>query len=177
MAAQDVATAMQRAEAVFRRRPEMGLHEDSAVSARWEGGTRITASNANGTQISSDMPCELGGTGDRVTPGWLFRAGLACCSATTIAMTAAAQGVDLTTLEVQVGSRSDSRALLGMREANGEPVCAVPTDYEVRVRIAADGVSGDALRALVDEGLRRSPMQHAVKTAIQMRLRVDIDTH
>ncbi|HUL64862.1 MAG TPA: OsmC family protein [Burkholderiaceae bacterium] len=177
MAAQEVAMAIRRAEAVLRRRPEMGLHDDPPASARWEGGTRITASHANGTQISSDMPCELGGTGDRISPGWLFRAGLACCSATTIAMTAAAQGVELTALDVEVGSRSDTRGLLGMSDANGAPVCAVPTDYEVRVRVAARGTSREALRALVDEGLRRSPMQHAVKTAIQTTLRVDIDSN
>jgi uncharacterized OsmC-like protein len=175
MAAQELATAIERAESVFRRRPELGLHEDSAASARWESGTRIVASHANGTQISSDMPCELGGSGDRITPGWLFRAGLACCSATTIAMTAAAQGIDLTALEVHVGSRSDARGLLGMNDVKGEPVCAVPQDYAVRVRIAARGASPERLRALVDEGLRRSPMQHAVKTALPMALHVSID--
>jgi len=175
MAAQELATAIERAESVFRRRPELGLHEDSAAAARWESGTRIVASHANGTQISSDMPCELGGSGERITPGWLFRAGLACCSATTIAMTAAAQGIDLTALEVHVGSRSDTRGLLGMNDVNGAPVCAVPQDYAVSVRIAARGASPERLRALVDEGLRRSPMQHAVKNALPLALHVNID--
>jgi hypothetical protein len=34
-----------------------------------------------------------------VTPGWLFRAGFASCAATCIAMGAAAQGIELASLE------------------------------------------------------------------------------
>ena len=172
-AAADVATALQRAQSVFSRRPEAALHDDAPASARWESGTRIVASHANGTQISSDMPCELGGTGDRVSPGWLFRAGIASCSATTIAMAAAAEGIDLTTLEVQVGSRTDSRGLLGMADADGKRVSACPRDYRIVIRIAARGVSGDRLRAVVDEGLRRSPMQHALKHAVPATIQVE----
>ena len=174
MGAHELAAALQRAEAVFRRRPDMGVHDDSQAAARWEAGTRVIASHANGTQIASDMPCELGGTGDRITPGWLFRAGLASCSATAIAMTAAAQNIELTVLEVVVGSRSDSRGLLGMNDVDGTPVCAAPTDYEVRVHIAADATAPEQLRALVDEGLRRSPMQQALRTAPPITLRVEI---
>ncbi|HTT09634.1 MAG TPA: OsmC family protein [Burkholderiaceae bacterium] len=176
MGANELAAALQRAETVFRRRPETGLHDDLQATSRWEGGTRVVASHANGTQITSDMPCELGGTGDRITPGWLFRAGLASCSATAIAMTAAAQGIDLASLEVRVGSRSDARGLLGMNGVDGEPVCAGPRDYEVRVGIAAHGASPERLRALVDEGLRRSPMQQALKTAMPIALVVHVAT-
>ena len=74
---QNLATALQRVEAVLRRRPEMGLQDDAPATARWESGLRFVASHANGTQLVTDMPAELGGSGDQVTPGWLFRAGLA----------------------------------------------------------------------------------------------------
>jgi len=176
MGAHEIAAALQRAETFFRRRPELGLHDDMQASSRWEGGTCVVASHANGTQIASDMPCELGGTGDRITPGWLFRAGVASCSATAIAMTAAAQDIALTSLEVVVGSRSDARGLLGMSDTEGQRVCAGPSEYEVRVRIAAEGTAPERLRALVDEGLRRSPMQHALQTALPITLRVDVDS-
>ena len=174
MAARDVATAMQRAQTVFSRRPEAALQDDATASARWESGTRIVASHANGTQIPSDMPCELGGTGDRVSPGWLFRAGIASCTATTIAMAAAADGVDVTTLEVQVDSRSDSRGLLGMTDADGKRVSAGPSDYRIVVRIAAPGTSAEQLRAVVEEGLHRSPMQHALKNAMPATIQVEL---
>ena len=105
MAEQDVATALQRVQAVLRRQPEIGLHDDAPAAARWEGGTRVVTTHANGTEISSDMPGELGGSGDRITPGWLMRAGFASCTATCIAMSAAAQGIELESLEVQASSR------------------------------------------------------------------------
>ena len=54
MTTQDIAAALQRAEAVLRRRPEVGLHDDAPATARWEFGTRVVASHANGTQMSSD---------------------------------------------------------------------------------------------------------------------------
>ena len=62
MATEDLAAALQRAETVLRRRPDMGLHDDAPATARWDGDTRVVASHANGTQVSTDMPGELGGT-------------------------------------------------------------------------------------------------------------------
>jgi uncharacterized OsmC-like protein len=174
MAIQDVAAAMQRVEAVFRRRPEAGLHDDTPATARWEGGTRVVSSHANGACAVSDMPVELGGTGDHVTPGWLFRAGLASCLVTRIAMGAAAAGIDLTVLEVVAASRSDARGILGMVEASGEPVRAGPQDVRLLVRIAAPGVARERLRALVDESNRCSPVSAAVRNAIPTDVSVDV---
>lgn len=173
MAAQDLAAAMQRAQAVFQRRPDMGIHDDAPAAASWRGGTRMLASHANGTRVSTDMPGELGGSGDQVTPGWLFRAGLASCAATSIVMAAAAEQIELTALDVQACSRSDTRGLFGMADAGGEPVYAGPCDMQLRVRIAARAVSPDRLRALVEDGLRRSPIPNAVKTATPLALHID----
>jgi uncharacterized OsmC-like protein len=174
MTLQHVAAAMQRAEAVLQRRPDMGLHDDSPASARWEHGTRIVASHANGTEVSTDMPSELGGTGDRITPGWLFRAGIASCAVTTIAMSAAAEGVELVALEAVVRSRSDTRGLLGMQDADGGNVGAAPSDIQLVVRIAAPDVPPERLRALVERGCRCSPIPNAVESATPMAVRVEI---
>jgi uncharacterized OsmC-like protein len=174
MTAQDLAAAIHRVETVLRRRPEMGLHDDAPATARWEDGTRIVASHANGTQVSTDMPTEVGGTGDRVTPGWLFRAGVASCATTSIAMAAAAKGIELTTLEVQVSSRSDTRGLLGMTDGDGEPVYAGPCDVRLLVRISAQGVPPERLRALVEDGYRCSPVPNAVVNTVPVDLRIDI---
>lgn len=174
MTMQSVAEAMKRAESVLVRRPDMGLHDDAPATVQWNGGTRTVASHANGTRMSTDMPAELGGSGTQVTPGWLFRAGFASCAATSIAMGAAARGIELTRLEVEARSRSDTRGLLGMTDASGQPVSAAPCDVELRVRIAARGTSPEALRALVDESYRCSPIPNAVSTALPVALRVDI---
>jgi len=136
MATRDIAAAMQRVEAVLKRRPEVGIHEDAPATAHWESGTRVVAKHANGTQIVTDMPAELGGSGDQVTPGWLFRAGLASCLATRIAMDAAAAGIELAALEVLVSSRSDLRGLFGIADATGEPVDAGPSEVQLRIRIS-----------------------------------------
>ena len=116
MTMQDIATALQRVESALKRRPCGGTHDDPPATARWQTGLRVASSHANGTQVLTDMPAALGGSGDQVTPGWLLRAGLASCLATRIAMSAAAKGIELTFLEVLASSRSDARGLFGMVE-------------------------------------------------------------
>jgi len=175
MTTQRIAAAMQRVEAVLRRRPETGLHEDASATARWQGGTRVVSSHVNGTQLSTDMPSELGGSGDEVTPGWLFRAGLASCFATCIAMRAAAEGIELERLEVVASSRSDTRGLFGMADAAGEPVCAGPRDVQLRVRIRGHGISPERLRALTEDSHRCSPVPAALKNAVPVALQIEVD--
>jgi len=175
MAMHDLATAIDRAKRVLQRRPDMGLHDDAPAVARWQGGTRVLSSHANGTQVASDMPTEVGGTGDHVTSGWLFRAGLASCATTRIAMGAAAEGIELTTLEVVATSRSDTRGLLGMTDDAGEQVCAGPCDVELHVRISAPGVSPEHLREVVEESCRCSPILSALQNATPLGLRIEVD--
>jgi uncharacterized OsmC-like protein len=175
MSAHEIAAALRRVETVLQRRPEMGLHDDAPATARWETGTRVVASHANGAQMATDMPSELGGAGDNVTPGWLFRAGLASCAATSIAMTAAAEGVELSTLEVRASSRSDTRGLLGMADADGATVSAGPRDVQLRIRIAAHGIEPARLRALVEKGYRCSPIPTGVVNAVPVDLRIDVE--
>jgi uncharacterized OsmC-like protein len=175
MAAKEIATAMRRAEAVLQRRPEIGLHDDAPATANWENGTRVVARHANGTQLATDMPRELGGSGDQVTPGWLFRAGLASCAATRIAMGAAVAGIELATLEVHASSRSDTRGLLGMADADGTSVDSGPRDVQLLVRISAKGIAPAKLRALVEDSYRCSPIPNAVTSAVPVELRIDVD--
>ena len=120
------------------------------------------------------MPGELGGTGDQVTPGWLMRAGLAACTATRIAMGAAAAGIELTTLELRASSRSDTRGLLGMTEADGTPIGAGPHDVQLHVTIAAHGVPAERLRALVEESHRCSPVPCAMQKETPVGLHIEV---
>lgn len=175
MTTQAIAAALQRVQAALKRRPEHGLHDDAPATARWESGTRVVARHANGTQMETDMPTELGGTGDRVTPGWLFRAGVASCAATSIVLAAAARGIELGALEVRVGSRSDARGLLGMADASGQPVTAGPLDMQLLVRIAAQGVAAQTLRTLVEEGCRCSPIPTAVRDSTPLALHIEVE--
>jgi uncharacterized OsmC-like protein len=171
---QPIATAVQRVQGVFKRRPEAAVHDDTPATARWQGGTRVVTSHADGTQLLTDMPVELGGSGDQVTPGWLFRAGLASCATTSIVLAAAAEGIELAALDVSVGSRSDARGLLGMRDDAGQPVDAGPADLHLQVRIDAPGVAPALLRALVEGAVRCSPVPSLVRQATPLALRLDI---
>jgi len=174
MTMEDIATAMQRVESVLKRRPAAGMHDDAPAIAHWQTGLRIAASHANGTQVLTDMPTELGGSGDRVTPGWLLRAGLASCLATRIAMGAAAMGIELTFLEVSASSRSDARGLFGMVEVSGEPVGAGPRDVQLLVRISAAAPSAERLQELVEDSDRCSPVSTALRDQVSVTLRVEV---
>ena len=168
-----IATAVQRVQGVLKRRPEMGLHADAPATARWQGGTRVVASHDNGAQVLTDMPVELGGSGDQVTPGWLFRAGLAACAATSIVLMAAAEDIELEALEVRAGSHSDTRGLLAVADADGQAVYAGPSDLHLQVKILAPGVGADALRALVERAIACSPVPCMVGQANPLALHID----
>lgn len=174
MAQQDIAAALHRVRSVFQRRPEAGMHDDAPATARWVQGTRVVTRHAEGHTLATDMPAELGGSGDEVTPGWLFRAGLASCAATSIVLNAAAEGLVLSALEVRATSRSDARGLLGMADAAGTPVYAGPGDMTLHVQIAADGVTPERLRQLVEAALRQSPIPCAVNQATPLALQVEV---
>lgn len=174
MTMQKLSQAIERVEAVLQRKPELGVHDDAPATAKWQDGTRFVASHPNGIQVPTDMPTELGGTGDQVTPGWLFRAGLASCSATSILMAAAAAGIEVSALEVKAESRSDTRGLLGMRDAGGELVYGGPSDVTLKVRITADDVEPMRLRAVVEAGVRQSPVPNLLINATALDLRIDV---
>jgi organic hydroperoxide reductase OsmC/OhrA len=175
MAIKDIAAAMHRVEAILRRRPEKGLNDDAPATARWQSGTRVVTSHSNGTVVQTDMPTELGGSGDQVSPGWLFRSGVASCLATCIAMRAAESGIELAALEVRASSRSDLRGLLGINDATGEPVSAGPLGLQLLVRIRSRGIPGEQLRKLVEESHRCAPMPTALRNALPVELRIDSD--
>lgn len=174
METQDLAAALKRAERVLQRRPDMGLQDDAAATVHWDGGTRFISTHANGKQVITDMPNELGGTGDQVSPGWLLRASIAACTATRIAMSAAAAGIELQTLELRATSRSDTRGLLSMADENGNPVPAGPRDLQLSVRISARGATPERLRALVEESQLASPVACAVQDPTPIALSIDV---
>jgi uncharacterized OsmC-like protein len=176
MTKEDIAAAVQRVESVLQRRPATGIHDDAPATARWQSGLRVIACHANGTQVLTDMPSELGGSGDKITPGWLFRAGLASCLTTCIAMDAAAEGIDLAALEVLVTSRSDLRGLFGMADSAGVPVRAGPSEIQIQVRISAAGVSAERLRLLVEDSNRCSPISAVARDAVPIALQIEVDS-
>lgn len=169
-----IAASIERLKSVIGRRPECAVHDDAPATARWDSGTRVVASHANGHTMVTDMPPELGGEGRHVTPGWMFRAGIASCSATRIAMSAAEQGIVLDYLEVVAGSTSDARGILGMPDAAGGAVPAGASEVRLAVRIAADGVDDERLRRLVRDSHPLAPMASNIERSVPVILSVTV---
>jgi uncharacterized OsmC-like protein len=169
-----IAAALERLKAVVLRRPEFAVHDDAPATARWDGGTRIVSSHANGHAMVTDMPADMGGQGQHVSPGWMFRAGIASCCATRIAMAAAQEGIVLSQLEVVAGSTSDVRGMLDMPDAGGGTVPAGASEIRLDVRIAADGLDDERLRRLVQDSHRLAPMSSNIERSVPLILTVAI---
>ena len=174
MGMQAVADALARLAKVLRRHPEAGRLDDVSAQARWAGpdnALRVQCRHPNGREVVTDMPAELGGSGDQVSPGWLYRAGLATCATTSIVLLAAAEGVALTRLEVEAASRSDAGGLIGLQNEHGATVSPAPVDQRLVVQIAAAGVQSAQLESRVRRALERSPIPRAVSaTGLAVRI-------
>lgn len=175
MGMQAVADALARLEKVLRRKPEAGLSADAPACARWAGpgnALRVACRHPAGHEVVTDMPAELAGHADGPTPGWLYRAGMAACATTSIAMLAAAEGVAMTRLEVEASSVSDARGLVGLHDEHGVAVDPAPFHRALVVRIAADDATLAQLQSLVQRALQRSPIPRAAMAA---GLHVDVE--
>jgi uncharacterized OsmC-like protein len=174
MAAERIATALARVAAALREHPAFGLHDESPAVTRWQGGTKFVTSRPGvALELVTDMPQQMGGEGESVTPGWPLRAGLAACVGTCIVLNAVLQGIELESLEVAVGARSDLRGLFGMTDEQGKEVSAGPLAVRLEVKIAAAGVSHERLRTLVEQANHCSPSSSALRQAVPLDLRIE----
>ena len=170
MTQQVIVSALMRAHSVLCERPGTGPQNDPPAVAVWGGGTRVTARHPSGLEALSDMPTALGGEGAGVTPGWLFSASLAACATTRIAVDAALAGIELTSLEVRVETRSDLRGLFGLADEAGAPACVGPSDVCYQVAIAAENEGPERLRTLVEAACAASPNARALRPGIAVRV-------
>jgi uncharacterized OsmC-like protein len=164
----DIKQSLDAAIAYLSSHPEEARYADSPATAVLEENLRFTVNGPDGAAVTTDMPRSVGGTGAAPSPGWLFRAALAGCEATLIAMRAAQAGVSLSRLEVTVDSESDDRGILGI----SEDVPAGP--LSVRIRVTARATTPDAdLRSIVEEALSHCPVHDAVVRPVPITVEVD----
>jgi uncharacterized OsmC-like protein len=171
MSSDAIRESIQKATAYLGEHPAEARYTDTVATATLERDLRVNVEGPSGERISTDMPKSVGGGGSAPSPGWLFRAALASCEATLIAMRAAVEGIQLSRLEVLVDSESDDRGILGIEEA----VPAGPLRIRVRVRLAAERASETALRQVAAWGHRHCPVSDAASRAIETSLEVAID--
>lgn len=171
MGQEKIATAIGTAREYLSAHPDEARYRDSPATAVVESGLRVTITGDDGASAVTDMVAGVGGDGSAPSPGWLFRAAYASCLATLIAMRAAESGVTLTRLEVRVDSESDDRGILGISAA----IPAGPISAGIAVRAAASGIDEDVLREVIAWGVSHCPVDDAVRRAIPVELRVEID--
>ena len=166
----DVRESIENAVRYLSEHTDEARYTDSWATARLGESLRIEVEGQNGERLTTDMPGGIGGLEEQPTPGWLFRAALASCVATTIGMEAAKEGVTLSSLEVEVDSESDDRGILGMDES----VPAGPLSTRIRVRAAAEGVDEGRLREVLERGAALCPVCDATKRSVDVSLELQI---
>ena len=155
--------AIETASGKLAEHPEMAVGTDAAATAVREEGLRFRVDGPNGA-ITTDMSQSVGGAASAPTPGWLMRAALAACDATTVAMEAARDGIELSELSVSVESETDFRGVLGV---NGGPHPG-PLTMRVRIELAAPAASEDQLREIVKRAEAHSPVRDALAREMSM---------
>lgn len=169
MTSQHIRQSIGNAIEYLSEHPEKARYTDRPATAVIQGLKSIVEGQ-HGETLVSDMPKSVGGEGSAPSPGWLLRAAIASCDATVIAMRAAQQGIELSTLEVTVDSESDDRGFLGMDDS----LPAGPLSARVRVKIAAEGVPPEKLREIVEWADHHSPVSDAVQRSVPTTVDVEI---
>jgi uncharacterized OsmC-like protein len=164
-----IRSAIERASNYLTEHPEAATASDSAATAVREDGLRFRVEGP-WASLTTDMAESVGGGASAPTPGWLLRAALAACDATTVAIEAARDGIQLTELQVSVESESDFRGILGVDPS----VQPGPLSLRVGIRLAATDTTDDQLRAIVKRAESRSPVRDALVREVPMTTEIAI---
>jgi uncharacterized OsmC-like protein len=164
----EIKESMENAVRYLSEHPDEARYTDSYAHATLGEALRMEVTGPKGERIITDMPSGLGGRAEEPSPGWLFRAAIASCVGSTIAMEAAREDVKLASLEIEVDSESDDRGILGIDDT----VPAGPLSTRVQIRGRADGVDEGKLRELLERGAARCPVCDATKRAVDVSLEI-----
>jgi len=148
--------------------PDEARYTDSAATAILEEGLRCRVEGPGGASVVTDMPQSVGGGNAAPSPGWLFRAALASCVGTLIAMESAREGLALEGLEVTVDSESDDRGLLAIDPS------VPPGPLSIRVGVRANAAGGEpaALREIIERGKWLCPVCDTATRAVPVTLEI-----
>jgi uncharacterized OsmC-like protein len=165
---QHVKESIEGAVAYLSEHPDEARYRDSVATAALEEGLRFRVTGPQGEKVTTDMPSAVGGGGAGLSPGWLFRAAVASCAGSLVAMEAAREGIRLTALMVDVDSESDDRGILGM----DPDVPAGPLSVRIRVNASFDGADGAVANAMVRRAIEQCPVADAVRRAVDVALEI-----
>jgi uncharacterized OsmC-like protein len=154
--------------------PDDARGPGTPVTAVMEEGLRCRVQKQDGTTIvTTDMPTGIGGGGSAPSPGLIFRAALASCDATFVALRAAQVGIRLTTLEVIVEGDPDDMGTLGFLGID-DSIPAGELGLRLIFRVGADNATPERLRELVKWIGAHSPVGDSVSRAIPTSVDVEV---
>lgn len=170
MTISQIAAALESVTTALKAEPERARARYAPATATLTGGLKCRVTGPHGAQVETDMPPAMGGGAAAPNPGWFFRASLAACCATAIAMRAARQGITLTKLEVTVEADGDNRGLLGL----DDDISAGHSALRTNVTISAENATAQQLGALVRWADEHSPVGCTVRDAAPNTLCVTV---
>lgn len=150
--------------------PEQARYTDSKATAELGDSLRIVVRGSDGEHLETDMPGAVGGRGEMPSPGWLYRAAIASCVASTIGMEAARAELVLESLAVEVDSESDDRGILGMDEG----VPSGPLSVRVRVQATARDGEKSRLSDVIERGIGRCPVFDATQREVDVSQEIEV---
>lgn len=165
-----IGDALRNATEYLTSNPGEARYTDSAAVATLVEGLKVHVVSPDGREVTTDMPTGVGGTDTEASPGWLFRAALAACDTTLIAMRAAMLGIELTEVEVTIDSESNDLGILGIDET----VPAGPLSVRSSVKVRAADADPAAVRELVEWAVAHCPVCDATKRAVPMTIDIDV---
>jgi uncharacterized OsmC-like protein len=165
-----IRTAIEQAVEYLSQHPEEARYTDSEAVATLDGGLRVTVRDSGGNEIATDMPKGIGGGETAPPAGWLFRAALAACAATLIAMRAATEGIALNGLRVTIDGESNDFGILGIDDS----IPAGPLSLRVRVAVGAEGMNEESVRELVDWAIDHCPVYDGARRAVPVSVEIEV---
>jgi uncharacterized OsmC-like protein len=163
-----IADAVARVSAYLTDHPDEARYRDSAARARLGADLQVQVTGSGTESLTTDMPAGIGGTATAPSPGWFMRAATASCVASLVAIRAAATGVELGAVEVEVDSESDDRGMLGLDPA----IPAGALSVKIVVTIEAPGRDRGTLEALAAWAVAHCPVSETIARAVPVSLEV-----
>ena len=158
----------------YTENPDDARGPGAPVTAVMEEGLRCRVQRQDGTEIvTTDMSTGIGGGGSAPSPGLIFRAALASCDATFVALRAAQVGIKLTTLEVIVEGDPDDIGTLGFLGID-DSIPAGELSLRLVFRIGAENANPERLRELVKWIEDHSPVGDSVSRAVPTKVKVEV---
>ncbi|ABN58248.1 MULTISPECIES: OsmC family protein [Methanoculleus] len=156
---------MERVDAlktVMQGDPAAGRKTLSAITS-WNGGAHSTTIARN-FAVPADEPAALGGTDRGASPTELMLAALSACIAIGIAYSAAEDGIEVGSIEIDVVGDLDLRGFLNIGDLR-------PGLAEIRLTVRVDAdAPRETIEELVNRGYRRSPVAASLEGRVPVRV-------